>query len=258
MGSAVSAGRAMSAPLFVMPAEPSKVALRGQSTQAASSGVLQGAKASSLAGVASAGAALVAVNIARRPTVAQRTARRARVVVAPTAGLLSLRFRQRSLLSPKESPPFDPSKQLGVLAPLGFFDPLGFCAVGDEAVFRKVRTAELKHGRVAMLASIGAVGQHFIRLPGCDATGTFHLIFSLPGFIGAGLLLAACKILEQTWTDDPSKLPDAYGNPLRMDMYTTEMQNRELSNGRMAMISVLGIFAAEVSTGKDAIEQLGF
>merc|ERR1711972_821198 len=66
------------------------------------------------------------------------------------------------------SPPFDPSKQLGVTAPLGFFDPLGFCKVGDEEGFRKLRIAELKHGRVAMMAAVGAVWQPVFPFPGFE------------------------------------------------------------------------------------------
>ena len=42
-----------------------------------------------------------------------------------------------------------------------------------------------------------------------------------------------------------------------MNMYNDEMRMNELNNGRMAMISVLGIFAAEMATGKDAIQQFG-
>merc|ERR1719387_2011400 len=68
----------------------------------------------------------------------------------------------------QEAPPFDPAKQLGAMAPLGFFDPLGFSNVGDEAGFRNLRAAELKHGRVAMMAAVGAVAQHFIKFPGFE------------------------------------------------------------------------------------------
>jgi len=46
-------------------------------------------------------------------------------------------------------------------------------------------------------------------------------------------------------------------DPFGLNMYTPEMRSKELSNGRMAMISMLGIFAAELATGKDAIEQFG-
>merc|ERR1719188_2372038 len=52
-------------------------------------------------------------------------------------------------------PPFEPAEQVGAMAPLGYFDPLGFTKTGDEEGFRKMREAELKHGRVAMMASVG-------------------------------------------------------------------------------------------------------
>merc|ERR1712210_178773 len=50
--------------------------------------------------------------------------------------------------APPPPPPFDPSKQLGAMAPLGYFDPAGFSKVGDKEGFRNLRIAELKHGRV--------------------------------------------------------------------------------------------------------------
>merc|ERR1719152_590551 len=59
-----------------------------------------------------------------------------------------------------EPEPFNPvtfTKSLaGIAGPLGFFDPAGFCA-GDvsEGKVRFIREAELKHGRVAMLAAVG-------------------------------------------------------------------------------------------------------
>ena len=43
----------------------------------------------------------------------------------------------------------------GALAPVGFFDPLGFAAKADENTLKRYREAELTHGRVAMLASVG-------------------------------------------------------------------------------------------------------
>ena len=66
------------------------------------------------------------------------------------------------------SPAFDPSTQIGAMAPLGFFDPAGqelqlaveslsripaafylagFSKKGDEDGFRTLRAAEIKHGR---------------------------------------------------------------------------------------------------------------
>jgi hypothetical protein len=36
---------------------------------------------------------------------------------------------------------------------------------GDEGKFKQLQAAELKHGRVAMLASVGLLAQCYIRLP---------------------------------------------------------------------------------------------
>ena len=49
--------------------------------------------------------------------------------------------------------------EIGVLPPTGFWDPLGLSKDIDEATFTKYRTAELKHGRVAMLAVTGYISR---------------------------------------------------------------------------------------------------
>ncbi len=36
---------------------------------------------------------------------------------------------------------------------------------GDEGKFKQLRASELKHGRVAMLASVGLLAQCYIRFP---------------------------------------------------------------------------------------------
>lgn len=43
----------------------------------------------------------------------------------------------------------------GVNPPFGFFDPLKFTSGISEGRFKFHREAELKHGRVAMLAALG-------------------------------------------------------------------------------------------------------
>jgi len=50
---------------------------------------------------------------------------------------------------------FNPALMVGVTEPVGYFDPLGFCPKGDLKTFRQLRTAELKHGRVAMMGALG-------------------------------------------------------------------------------------------------------
>merc|ERR1712087_723027 len=63
--------------------------------------------------------------------------------------------------------------------PLGYFDPLGF-STGDasEGKIRFYREAELKHGRVAMLASLGfLVGEQFHPLFGGDIDVPSYIAF---------------------------------------------------------------------------------
>merc|ERR1719498_2237051 len=54
----------------------------------------------------------------------------------------------------------------GVIAPTGFWDPFGLANDIDEETFTKYRTAELKHGRVSMLAVTGLIAAQYIRFPG--------------------------------------------------------------------------------------------
>merc|ERR1712203_621254 len=141
----------------------------------------------------------------------------------------------------------------------GYFDPAGFCKKGDEPGFRNLRAAEIKHGRVAMMAAVGAVAQHYIKFPGFDSVPAgLSAVLTPPGGYGMIALFLAAGALELgIWTESPSKEPGNFGDPFRVGRDDTEMRSRELNNGRMAMISVLGIFAAEMMTGKDAIEQFG-
>jgi len=41
------------------------------------------------------------------------------------------------------------------------------------------------------------------------------------------------------------------------DLYTTDLRNKGLSNGRFAMICVLGIVVTELVSGNSALEQIG-
>merc|ERR1719333_1306803 len=158
---------------------------------------------------------------------------------------------------------FNPAMQIGVTEPLGYFDPLGFCAKGDAEVFRKFRTAELKHGRVAMMGALGAVVQHYVKFPGFEKVPSgLSAVNEAPGSYGAIALFLVSGVLELgVWTESENKEPGNFGDPLGWSQvgggYTDDMRNRELNNGRMAMFAVMGIIVAELLTGKDGIEQLG-
>jgi len=163
-------------------------------------------------------------------------------------------------------PPFNPAEQLGATAPLGYFDPLGICKVGDEDTFRSMRSAELKHGRVAMMASVGAVAQAAFQFPGFEKVPKgLGAVTAEPGIYGFVALVLMSGALELTiWKDDPKKGVECigdFGNPLQLGLgppmgLSEDMKNREINNGRAAMIAVVGIIAAELATGKDALQQL--
>lgn len=161
---------------------------------------------------------------------------------------------------------FNPADEVGNTAPLNYFDPLGFSQ--DEESFRRYRTAEIKHGRVAMMASIGALAQTAIRFPGFENyKGTFKALEQMlePNDPNQGALAAfvvSCGFLELVlWQENPNKAPGDFGDPAGLSNnpdwgYTENFRNRELNNGRFAMFVVAGIYAAEVTTGYDAWQQI--
>lgn len=86
-------------------------------------------------------------------------------------------------------------EEIGVLAPLGFFDPLGLCADGNEEVFARRRAVELKHGRVSMLAVSGYVVAEIARFPGAiDLDGT--TFNDIPNGLGAITAIPGTSIIK--------------------------------------------------------------
>ncbi|CAE8611726.1 unnamed protein product [Polarella glacialis] len=146
------------------------------------------------------------------------------------------------------------------MAPLGYFDPAGFSKVGDKAGFNNLRASEIKHGRVAMLAALGAVFQHYVKFPGFgDVPSGLGAVEKLPGTFGFAVLFLVSGYLELViWTQDEKKEPGNFGDPAGFNMYNPDMRAKEINNGRMAMFSAIGILAAEQLTGKDGMTQLGF
>merc|ERR1712117_1019448 len=76
-------------------------------------------------------------------------------------------------------------EELGAQAPIGFWDPLGLLNDADQERFDRLRSVELKHGRVSMLAVLGhVVTSAGVRLPGnIDLEGT--TFESIPSGIAA-------------------------------------------------------------------------
>ena len=72
--------------------------------------------------------------------------------------------------------------ELGVQAPVGFWDPAGFTADGSTENFARRRQTELKHGRISMLATWSKFGIifHLVGLFQRHIVGTFvyHMFIS--------------------------------------------------------------------------------
>ena len=79
----------------------------------------------------------------------------ASVVASAIAFMPSTRMATKSAISMN-------SDMVGALPPVGFFDPLGLSKDLKPAELKKYREAELKHGRVCMIAFLGiVVGENF-------------------------------------------------------------------------------------------------
>merc|ERR1712216_1015484 len=154
--------------------------------------------------------------------------------------------------------------ELGVQAPVGFWDPAGLSSDGSTENFARRRQTELKHGRVSMLATMGYITP--------EATG------KLPGYLSpsAGLkfddipngLAAISKVPTVGWAqiaayfgfcefsggfeDYTTGTPGDYGwKVLTSDdpAEKTKKLSAEIANGRLAMVAIIGMFFQDGLTG---------
>merc|ERR1711892_197493 len=168
----------------------------------------------------------------------------------------------------------------GALDPVGFFDPLGFAEKANEATLKRYREAELTHGRVAMLATIGffvgekVEGSSFLFDASVSGPAITHLSQVPPLFWV--VLVVFIGGLERTRAEkafvDPADVPvgesglmrDEYQpgdlgfDPLGLMPEDPEefniMQTKELQHGRLAMLAAAGFMAQELTDGKGLIE----
>merc|ERR1719277_165912 len=75
--------------------------------------------------------------------------------------------------------------ELGIQAPVGFFDPLGLSKDGDVGAFKRRRATELKHGRVSMLACMGYIVPEYFKFPGYLAPKEGLLFADVPNGLNA-------------------------------------------------------------------------
>ena len=138
------------------------------------------------------------------------------------------------------------------------FDPLKFSEKAPEWV-PWFREAELKHGRVCMLAVLGFVTQEFIQLP-----GDIHKISSVEAhnvFVNSGAMLQILgwiSLIELISVPalydlrDGKRAPGDYAfDPLNLGKGAAleKYQIAELKNGRLAMMAFSGIVTQAALSG---------
>ncbi|CAL1136411.1 unnamed protein product [Cladocopium goreaui] len=154
--------------------------------------------------------------------------------------------------------------ELGVQAPVGFWDPAGFTADGSVENFKRRRQTELKHGRISMLATMGYITPEITgKFPGylspsaglkfADVPNGLAAISKVPA-AGWGQILAYMAFCEVSQDQSPGT-PAAAGD-FGFKVLTasdpaekTKKLSAELANGRLAMMAIIGMFFQDGLTG---------
>ena len=148
--------------------------------------------------------------------------------------------------------------------PFKGFDPLGLATLGSESTLAWFRAAELKHSRVAMLATTGyivqAAGYHFPGMLSSDVS--FETLSAMKpldawdavpdnGKAQIYFTIFFAEVVTEargTHYTKGGELPTIVFPPIDFGSVNAEKmkvkQSRELNNGRLAMISIMSFIAA--------------
>ena len=181
-------------------------------------------------------------------------------LVIGSAAAFVPQLQERASTAIKNSPY---ENEFGVIAPTGFFDPLGLSNDIDQETFDLYRTAELKHGRVAQLAVIGYVVQEVYRFPGEIAPGIKFA--DIPNGVAA---INAIPALGWAQIFFLIGAVDYYGflgdfDSGKPDLEPAELEKRqlnELQHGRIAQLAFLELVRHDsqnlVKPGFDGLDHL--
>lgn len=154
-----------------------------------------------------------------------------------------------------------PKNLAGYVGDVGF-DPLG---LAEQFDIKWLRESEIKHGRSAMLATLGFVVQQFVTIPGYTHVDDSNLGPTSVGIEPMMQIVLWMGVLE-FWTNkgnvtmenmfsDPARVPGNLGfDPMGLMVGKTKeeqdlMQYKEIKNGRLAMLAIGGMIHHNWVTG---------
>ena len=137
--------------------------------------------------------------------------------------------------------PFNSTNDVGIVAPTGFWDPLNLSRNIDAETYTQYRTAEIKHGRAAMLCTIGYIVPEIYKFPGDIAPGiSFQSIPNGVAAIDAIPSLGWMQIIFLIGAVDYYGYLGSYtfGQALALTPEVLyQRQQSELTHGRLAMLA---------------------
>merc|ERR1712216_1065585 len=154
--------------------------------------------------------------------------------------------------------------ELGVQAPVGFWDPAGLSSDGSTENFARRRQTELKHGRVSMLATMGYMTPEITgKLPGYLSPSAGLKFDDIPNGLGAISkvpsagwiqIIAYCAFCETSQDQSPGTKAAAgdFDFKVLTSADPAEKQKKlaaEIANGRLAMMAIIGMFFQDGLTG---------
>eukprot|EP00913_Durusdinium_trenchii_P014570 g13669.t1 len=124
-------------------------------------------------------------------------------------------------------------QELGVQPPVGYWDPAGLARDGDAEAFKRRRSVELKHGRIAMLATMGYI--------------TPEIAGKFPGYLSPS---AGLKFADELGVTPPLGFWDPLGfskfeNPEVAKQQFKRRRIVEIQHGRVAMLACIGYIVPE-------------
>ena len=171
--------------------------------------------------------------------------------------LLSIPFASafQNAKTTRSKPIVDSFEFYGDIQPTGFFDPLQVTNNCDEKTLKYMREAELHHGRIAMTASlllpiIDKLEPDTLAVNALSQSGSTlnNIALGSMGFFEFARMTSLYKFPRESLFELKNDVQPGQLNPYTK--LNIDKANKELSNGRLAMIGVLGYMVQELVTNQ--------